>query len=145
VNAKEHRAQALAWAARHEGGETVDAIAASAGLSRSYVAQRMNAAGYSPAAELKRRRLAAQAEARLDAAARRARQARALATFVELADRHGVKPSTLAQWHAGGAGRVKALPGRDTRQGRQLARRVDQLVAGAGVTNARTLERWATR
>jgi AraC-like DNA-binding protein len=74
--ARDHRAQALAWADRHRAGATVEAIAADAGLSRSYVAQRMTAAGYSPAAELKRRRAAAQATARLDAPARRARRAR---------------------------------------------------------------------
>lgn len=142
MNAREHKAQALGWIERHRSGETVDAIAASAELSRSYVAQRMKAAGYSPAAELARRRDAAQAEARLDASARRARQARATASFVELARRHGVKPSTLGQWYHG-AGHVKALPGPDSPSGRQLRELVRRQVELAGVTSARTLERWA--
>lgn len=121
-------------------GDTHAVLAERYGVDRSTIRAWLRAAGVDPQLNVKRRREAARRDLEhqvREAAKLQGQRVLAMTQLQALADRHRVKPLTLAHWHEGTghykpgakvnlrAGRPRRLPRRRSGPGATLAREVD--------------------
>lgn len=121
-------------------GDTHAVLAERYGVNRTTIRAWLVAAGVDPSLNVKRRRAKSRKdlmEQVREAAKLQGQRELAMIQLQALADRHGVKPLTLAHWHEGTghykpgtkvnlrAGRPRRLPRRRSGPGATLAREVD--------------------